>query len=195
MPQCSNSSRLSHSKHALTASLRQEILATVPRLRAFAVSLTASSDQADDLVQETMVRALTHIDQFKPGTNLRAWLFTILRNQFTSEYRRRRWVIDDSDGIYVDALKTLPQQSSWLELQELRGALAKLSPEQREAVVLVGASGTTYEEPAAICNCAIGTIKSRVNRGRSRLAELLSIETTEDFGTEQESRAVVMASP
>jgi RNA polymerase sigma-70 factor (ECF subfamily) len=195
MPQCSNSSRSSHSKHPLTASLRQEILATVPRLRAFAVSLTASSDQADDLVQETMVRALTHIDQFKPGTNLRAWLFTILRNQFTSEYRRRRWVIDDSDGIYVDALKTLPQQSSWLELQELRGALAKLSPEQREAVVLVGASGTTYEEAAAICNCAIGTIKSRVNRGRSRLAELLSIETTEDFGTEQESRAVVMASP
>jgi RNA polymerase sigma-70 factor, ECF subfamily len=162
---------------------------------AWTFPLTASSDQADDLVQETMVRALTHIDQFKPGTNLRAWLFTILRNQFTSEYRRRRWLIEDSDGIYVDALKTLPQQSSWLELQELRGALAQLSPEQREAVVLVGASGTTYEEAAAICNCAIGTIKSRVNRGRARLAELLSIETTEDFRPEQESRAVVMASP
>src|SRR5215203_2774130 len=160
MPARSRASRTQSRRRPLSAALRQEILATVPRLRAFAVSLTASSDQADDLVQETMVRALTHIDQFKPGTNLRAWLFTILRNQFTSEYRRRRWVIEDSDGIYVDALKTLPQQSSWLELQELRGALAKLSPEQREAVVLVGASGTTYEEAAAICNCAIGTIKS-----------------------------------
>src|SRR5262245_29120380 len=141
-----------------------------------------------------MLRALTHIDQFQPGTNMRAWLFTILRNQFTSEYRQRRWVTEDYDGIYVDALKTVPQQSSWLEFQELRMALTKLSPEQREAVVLVGASGMTYEEAAAICGCAIGTIKSRVNRGRSRLAELLSIETTDDFGPDQESRAVLMAS-
>jgi RNA polymerase sigma-70 factor, ECF subfamily len=194
MSQGLKSSPPPHKRSTLTASLRQEILATVPRLRAFAVSLTASSDRADDLVQETMVRALTHIDQFQPGTNMRAWLFTILRNQFNSEYRARRWVIEDSDGIYVDALKTVPEQSSWLEFQELRGALAKLSPEQREAVVLVGASGMTYEEAADICGCAIGTIKSRVNRGRSRLAELLSIETTDDFGPDQESRAVIMAS-
>jgi RNA polymerase sigma-70 factor, ECF subfamily len=194
MPQGLKSSPPPHSRCTLTASLRQEILATVPRLRAFAVSLTASSDRADDLVQETMVRAFTPIDQFQPGTNMRAWLFTILRNQFNSEYRQRRWVTEDADGIYVDALRTVPEQSSWLEFQELRGALAKLSPEQREAVVLVGASGMTYEEAAAICGCAIGTIKSRVNRGRSRLAELLSIETTEDFGPDQESRAVIMAS-
>src|SRR5262245_56039337 len=178
-------------RRSLTASLRQEILATVPRLRAFAVSLTASSDRADDLVQETMLRALTHIDQFQPGTNMRAWLFTILRNQFNSEYRQRRWVTEDSDGIYVDALKTVPQQSSWLEFQELRMALGKLSAEQREAVVLVGASGMTYEEAAEICGCAIGTIKSRVNRGRTRLAELLSIETIDDFGPDRENRAVL----
>jgi RNA polymerase sigma-70 factor, ECF subfamily len=193
MPQRSKSSATPRRKRSLTASLRREILATVPRLRAFAVSLTASSDRADDLVQETMVRALTHIDQFQPGTNMRAWLFTILRNQFNSEYRQRRWVTEDSDGIYIDALKTLPQQNSWLEFQELRMALTKLSPEQREAVVLVGASGMTYEEAAEICGCAIGTIKSRVNRGRSRLAELLAIETSEDFGPDQESRAVLMA--
>jgi RNA polymerase sigma-70 factor, ECF subfamily len=191
MPQRSKPSRGKSKTGPLTPALRSEILATVPRLRAFAVSLTASTDRADDLVQETMVRALTHIAQFQPGTNLRAWLFTILRNQFNSEYRQRRWTIEDSDGIYVDSLKTVPQQSSWLEFQELRAALTKLPPEQREAVVLVGASGMTYEEAAVICGCAIGTIKSRVNRGRTRLAELLSIETIDDFGPDRENRAVL----
>jgi RNA polymerase sigma-70 factor (ECF subfamily) len=186
-------SRTQANTRPLPPALRSEILAIVPRLRAFAVSLTASPDRADDLVQETMVRALTHIGQFQPGTNLRAWLFTILRNQFNSEYRQRRWTIEDVDGIYVDSLKTVPQQSSWLELQELRIALTKLPPEQREAVVLVGASGMTYEEAALICGCAIGTIKSRVNRGRNRLAELLSIETIDDLGPDQENRAVLSA--
>jgi RNA polymerase sigma-70 factor (ECF subfamily) len=191
----SKPSRTPSTRRTLTATLRSEILATVPRLRALAMSLTGSGDRADDLVQETMLRALTHIDQFQPGTNLRAWLFTILRNQFNSEYRQRRWVMEDADGIYIDALKTVPQQSSWLEFQELRQALTKLSPEQREAVVLVGASGMTYEEAAEICGCAIGTIKSRINRGRSRLAELLAMETIEDFGPDRESRAVLLASP
>jgi RNA polymerase sigma-70 factor, ECF subfamily len=177
----------------LTPGLRSEILATVPRLRAFAVSLTASSDRADDLVQETMVRALSHIEQFQPGTNLRAWLFTILRNQFNSEYRQRRWLVEDADGIYVGSLKTIAQQSSWLEFQELRAALTKLPPEQREAVILVGAAGMSYEEAAMICGCAIGTIKSRVNRGRAKLAQLLTIERADDFGPDQESRAVMAA--
>jgi RNA polymerase sigma-70 factor (ECF subfamily) len=195
MPVGSNSSRTQIKARPLSAALRSEILATVPRLRAFAVSLTTSPDRADDLVQETMVRALTHIAQFQPGTNLRAWLFTILRNQFNSEYRQRRWTIEDADGIYVDSLKSLPQQGSWLEFQELRIALTKLPPEQREAIVLVGASGMTYEEAASICGCAIGTIKSRVNRGRTRLAALLSIETVDDFGPDQENRAVLSTGP
>src|SRR5262245_1594579 len=95
-------------ERTLTPALRSEILAIVPRLRAFAVSLTASSDRADDLVQETMVRALTHIGQFQPGTNLRAWLFTILRNQLNLEYRQRRWITEDSDGIYVVSLQLMP---------------------------------------------------------------------------------------
>src|SRR4051794_18615576 len=179
----------------LTAALRGEILAMVPQLRAFAVSRTASFDRADDLVQETMVRALTHIGQFQPGTNLRAWLFTILRNQFNSEYRQRRWTAEDADGVYVNSLKTLPQQSSWLEFQELRRALTKLPPEQREAIVLVSASGMTYEEAADICGCPVGTIKSRINRGRTRLAELLAIETVDDLGPDQASRAVMAAAP
>jgi RNA polymerase sigma-70 factor (ECF subfamily) len=194
MPSGSKTLRRPDKARPLTAKLRSEILATVPRLRAFAVSLTASADRADDLVQETMVRALAHIGQFQPGTNLRAWLFTILRNQFNSEYRQRRWMTEDADGIYVESLKTVPQQSSWLEFQELRAALTKLPPEQREAVILVGASGMSYEEAASICGCAIGTIKSRVNRGRTRLAEMLSIEKAEDLGPDQESRAVISAS-
>jgi RNA polymerase sigma-70 factor (ECF subfamily) len=175
----------------LTPKLRNEILAVVPRLRAFAMSLTASADRADDLVQETLVRALSHIDQFKPGTNLRAWLFTILRNQFNSEYRQRRWMAEDPDGIYVGSLKTPAEQGGWLEFQELRVALTKLSPDQREAVILVGASGMSYEEAASICGCAVGTIKSRVNRGRTRLAQLLAIESAEDLGPDMESRAVI----
>jgi RNA polymerase sigma-70 factor (ECF subfamily) len=175
----------------LTPKLRSEILAVVPRLRAFAMSLTASADRADDLVQETLVRALSHIDQFKPGTNLRAWLFTILRNQFNSEYRQRRWMAEDPDGIYVGSLKTPAEQGGWLEFQELRVALTKLSPDQREAVILVGASGMSYEEAASICGCAVGTIKSRVNRGRTRLAQLLAIESAEDLGPDMESRAVI----
>jgi RNA polymerase sigma-70 factor (ECF subfamily) len=191
MPQRSRSSRSKPKTRHLPPALRRDILATVPRLRAFAFSLTANGDRADDLVQETMVRALTHISQFQPGTNLRAWLFTILRNQFNSEYRQRRWTIEDADGIYVDSLKSPPQQSSWLEFQELRVALTKLPVEQREAVILVGASGMTYEEAAAICGCAIGTIKSRVNRGRTRLAELLSIANADDLGPDRQNRAVL----
>jgi RNA polymerase sigma-70 factor, ECF subfamily len=180
-------------ERTLTPKLRSEILAIVPRLRAFAVSLTASADRADDLVQETLVRALSHIDQFRPGTNLRAWLFTILRNQFNSEYRQRRWMTEDPDGIYVGSLKTAAEQGSWLEFQELRAALTQLSPDQREAVILVGASGMSYEEAASICGCAVGTIKSRVNRGRTRLAQLLSIERIEDLGPDLASRAVFAA--
>jgi RNA polymerase sigma-70 factor (ECF subfamily) len=100
---------------------------------------------------------------------------------------------EDPDGIYVGSLKTAAEQGSWLEFQELRAALTQLSPDQREAVILVGASGMSYEEAASICGCAVGTIKSRVNRGRRRLAQLLSIERVEDFGPDLESRAVVAA--
>jgi len=165
----------------------------IPALRRYAFALVRDHDAADDLVQDCLERALSRWYLRRPEGDLRAWLFTILRNQFNSEYRQRRWTTEDADGIYVDSLKVVPEQSSWLEFQELRVALTKLPPEQREAIVLVGASGMTYEEAASICGCAIGTIKSRVNRGRTRLAELLAIETVEDFGPDQESRAVMSA--
>jgi RNA polymerase sigma-70 factor (ECF subfamily) len=171
--------------------IREVMLAAVPSLRAFAISLCGNVDRADDLVQETLLRAWANRKSFEPGTNMSAWLFTILRNLFRSEYRKRRREVEDSDGSYADSLVSLPEQSSHLEVEEFRKALTVLPPEQREALILVGASGYSYEEAAQICGCAIGTIKSRVNRARSRLAEILTIEGANDFGPDVETRAVV----
>src|SRR6185369_16848825 len=139
------------------------------------ISLCGNVDRADDLVQETMLRAIANIDSFQPGTNMSAWLFTILRNHFRSEYRKRRREVEDADGHYAETLTSHPEQHGRVELTEFRGALSKLPEEQREALILVGASGFSYEEAAEICGCAIGTVKSRVNRARTRLAELMSI--------------------
>jgi len=171
--------------------LRDAVLAAIPKLRAFAISLSGNVDRADDLVQETMLRALANINSFQPGTNLQAWLFTILRNLFRSEYRKRKREVEDVDGRYADSLVSQPAQDSQLEFKELRVALGKLPQDQREALILVGASGFSYEEAAAICECAVGTIKSRVNRARHRLANELSIDTAEDIGPDPAVRAVV----
>jgi RNA polymerase sigma-70 factor (ECF subfamily) len=178
---------------SLDPALRDQMLAAVPSLRAFAISLSGNVDRADDLVQETLLRAIANIDSFQPGTNMSAWLFTILRNLFRSEYRKRRREVEDADGSYAESLKSHPEQGSHLEFKEFRAALAKLPPDQREALILVGASGFSYEEAAAICECAVGTIKSRVNRARTRLADLLSIEGAEDFGPDHTTRAILAA--
>jgi len=178
----------------LDPSVREAVLAAVPSLRAFAISLCGNVDRADDLVQETLLRALANINSFEPGTNMSAWLFTILRNLFRSEYRKRRREVEDTDGSYAESLKTQPDQTARVEFQEFRSALARLPADQREALILVGASGFSYEEAAGICGCAVGTIKSRVNRARTRLAELLSIESADDFGPDRETRAVLVGS-
>src|SRR3569623_439902 len=175
----------------LTNSLRDDILAAVPSLRAFAISLSGNADRADDLVQETLLRALANIDSFQPGSNLPAWLFTILRNLFRSDYRKRRREVEDAEGSYSKTLKSQPAQSSHLEFEEFRAALEKLPQDQREALILVGASGFSYEDAAAICGCAVGTIKRRVNRARSNLSALLFVEGAEGFGTGDTIRAEV----
>ena len=175
----------------LDPAIRDQVLGTVPSLRAFAISLCGNIDRADDLVQETLLRALSHIDSFEPGTNMPAWLFTILRNLFRSEYRKRRREVEDVDGSYAEQLTFSPEQSTRLEINEFREALKALPAEQREALILVGASGFSYDDAAAICGCAVGTIKSRVNRARGRLAEILAIESANDFGPDRETRAVV----
>src|SRR3569833_2469642 len=159
---------------AMDESVRKAILGSVPSLRAFAISLCGNVDRADDLVQETLLRALANIDSFQPGTNMSAWLFTILRNHFRSEYRKRRREVEDSDGHYAETLKSQPEQYG-----------------QLEALILVGASGFSYEEAANICGCAVGTIKSRVNRARTRLAELMHVNSAEDFGPDETVRAVL----
>jgi RNA polymerase sigma-70 factor (ECF subfamily) len=168
------------------------LLAAVPSLRAFAISLSGSVDRADDLVQDTLLRALANIHRFEPGTNLNAWLFTILRNLFHSEYRKRKREVEDADGSYAARLATAPEQNARLDFDDLRLALAKLSPDQREAVLLIGAEGFSYEEAAQICGTAVGTIKSRVNRARRRLAELLLLEM-DDIGPDRLTRAALFA--
>ena len=178
---------------SLNPALRDQMLGAVPSLRAFAISLSGNVDRADDLVQETLMRAIANIDSFQPGTNMSAWLFTILRNLFRSEYRKRRREVEDADGSYADTLKSQPEQGSRLEFNEFRVALDKLPPDQREALILVGASGFSYEETAAICDCAVGTIKSRVNRARTRLAEQLAIDSADDFGPDRMTRAILSA--
>jgi len=174
--------------------VRDAMLAAVPSLRAFAISLCGNVDRADDLVQETLLRAWANLSSFQPGTSMSAWLFTILRNLFRSEYRKRRREVEDVDSSYAESLTSLPDQNSRLEINEFRKALRLLPPEQRESLILVGASGFSYEEAAQICGCAVGTIKSRVNRARTRLAEILSIDSASDFGPDYETRAVVNSS-
>ncbi len=176
----------------LDSSVRDAILSALPSLRAFAISLSGNVDRADDLVQETILRALANIHSFQLGTNMSAWLFTILRNLFRSEYRKRRREVEDADGKFAESLKSHPEQLGRVEFNEFRAALAQLPPEQREALILIGASGFSYEEAAGICDCAVGTIKSRVNRARSRLAKLLSIDGIDDFGPDHAMRAVLI---
>ncbi|MFO1113275.1 MAG: sigma-70 family RNA polymerase sigma factor [Rhodospirillales bacterium] len=153
------------------------IIEIIPNLRAFARTLVNDRDRADDLVQETVLKALSNLDRFQIGTNIRAWLFTILRNSFFSELRKQRREVADSDGKYAAQLTTRATQVDKVELRDFRRALEKLPSEQREALMLVGPAGFSYEEAATICGCAVGTIKSRVNRGRNRLTEMIEGET------------------
>jgi RNA polymerase sigma-70 factor, ECF subfamily len=174
-----------------TASLKKALIAEIPPLRAFAISLTGDADRADDLVQEALVKAWSAFASFQEGTSLRAWLFTILRNVFFSQYRKRRREVQDVDGIAAGQLVTQPDQDVRLDLKDFRAALNRLPPDQREALILIGASGFSYEEAAEICGCAIGTVKSRVNRARGRLLEMLKVHSGDDFGPDRTVQAVL----
>jgi RNA polymerase sigma-70 factor (ECF subfamily) len=151
-------------------------------MRAFALSLCHQRDRVDDLVQEALLRALTGIQSFKPGTNMTAWLFTILRNNFLNEYRKSRREVSDAGEYFVGTMTSQPDQDAHLQLDEFRDALAQLPYDQREAIVLVGGAGVSYEEAARICRCAVGTVKSRVFRARERLAELMALDSPQDLG-------------
>lgn len=156
--------------------LKRSMVELLPNLRAFARSLCSNPSQADDLVQDAIAKALTHIDQFQPGSNLRAWLFTILRNTYYSDLRKRRRETEDPDGIFAERLADLPNQDGVVDLEDFKRAFAQLSSDHREVLTLVGAFGVGYEEAAEICGCAVGTVKSRVNRARAKLTEQLGLE-------------------
>ncbi|MFC5483744.1 sigma-70 family RNA polymerase sigma factor [Microvirga aerilata] len=149
------------------------VMDALPNLRAFALSLTGKVDQAEDLVQDTVLKALTKQDTFEAGTNLQAWLFTILRNGFYSTHRKTSREVEDGDGTHAASMIAIPDQEDKLALQDLSTALEKLPQEQREAIILIGAEGMSYEDAAEALGVKVGTIKSRVNRARNRLAELL----------------------
>ncbi len=173
--------------------IRDGLFQIIPHLRAFAISLTGSLDHADDLVQETLLRALSNLDKFQPGTSLQAWTFTILRNLFHSEYRKRRREVEDADGLHASRLATIPDQNAHLDFEDFQIALAHLAPDQREALLLIGAEGFSYEEAAAICRTKVGTVKSRVNRARRRLAERLGYDAVADIGPDRLVRAALGA--
>ncbi|TQF82232.1 sigma-70 family RNA polymerase sigma factor [Elioraea sp. Yellowstone] len=150
------------------AAFRAELIALLPQLRAFARFLARDRAEAEDLVQETTLRALAAWGQYQPGTNLRAWLFAIQRNLFRQGLRRRR-----PQGEPAEERGAPPGQDAHMAMGELARALRRLPPAQREAILLVGAQGFSYEEAAAICATAVGTMKARVSRARSALARAL----------------------
>jgi RNA polymerase sigma-70 factor (ECF subfamily) len=173
-------------------SVRQAMLDAIPHLRAFAISLTGNITYADDLVQGALLRGLENLDKFQPGTSMQAWLFTILRNLFYTDMRRRHREVDDPEGALAAKLAVMPAQGARLDFTDMQVALAKLSAEQREALLLVAAEGVSYEEAAVICGTNLGTIKSRINRARTRLAELLAISSEEDLGPDSLVKAALV---
>jgi RNA polymerase sigma-70 factor (ECF subfamily) len=169
----------------------EALIGAIPNLRAFAIALCHDATQADDLVQDTLVKAWNSRDRFEEGTNLKAWLFTILRNTYFSEHRRRK-----HQAAYLDTARTRsnyrpPEQYGHLDLQDFMEALGKLAPDQRESLLLVGAEGFSYEEAAEISGCAVGTIKSRVNRARRRLCELLHLAEGDEYGPDPLLESIV----
>lgn len=148
---------------------KQILAETVPHLRAFARSLCGRPDLADDLVQEAMLKAWAARERFEKGSNMRAWTFTILRNVYISQMRRKKFTGDYDELVAEKQLAAPAHQEGPLALQDLQYALNQLPENQREAIILVGAGGFAYDEAANICGCAVGTIKSRVSRARRTL--------------------------
>ena len=152
---------------------KEQLAAVIPHLRAFGRSLSGNRDTADDLVQETLLKAWAARQRFQAGTNMRAWTFIILRNLFLSQMRRARFKGEWDEVAAAKILSAPATQDGHVELGDMQRALMQLPQPQREALILVGAGGFAYEEAAQICDCAVGTIKSRVARGRVALEALM----------------------
>jgi RNA polymerase sigma-70 factor (ECF subfamily) len=154
----------------------KDVIALIPLMRAYAMSLTRSRPEADDLVQDTLVRAWRFREAYQPGTNLKAWLYKILRNIFYTNHARRPLVVQDVDGKLTAQLACTANQEWQVRFGELLRSLDRLTPDTRDALLLIVVAGLSYEEAAEVCSCAVGTLKSRVSRARRRLAELLDYE-------------------
>lgn len=159
---------------AQKADFKHELTDVVPHLRAFARGLCGRPDMADDLVQETLLKAWAAQDRFEPGTSMRAWTFVILRNAYLTDMRRNRFRGEYDEGVAERILTAPAGQEQPIHLSDMHRALLTLPPERREALLLVGAGGFSYEEAANICGCAVGTIKSRVGRARAALNSMLA---------------------
>ncbi|MGD9294362.1 MAG: RNA polymerase sigma factor [Roseobacter sp.] len=162
-----------------TTDARDELVEHLPAMRAFAISLTRNKSTADDMVQDAIEKAWTNFDKFEAGSNMRAWLFTILRNTYYSARRKTKREVADVDGQHTEALAEKPAHDGRLQMTDFRAAFSQLSDEQREALLLVGASGFSYEEAAELCGVAVGTIKSRTGRAREKLAKLMQLDGDE----------------
>lgn len=169
------------------AEFKRELTAVIPHLRAFARGLCGRPDLADDLVQETLLKAWAAQTRFEPGTSMRAWTFVILRNAYLTDMRRNRFRGEYDETVAERTLVEPAGQEAPLHLSDMHRALLALPPERREALLLVGAGGFSYEQAAEICQCAVGTIKSRVGRARAALTRM--IETGDLPGSASADRA------
>jgi len=174
---------------------RNDLTALIPHLRAFSRSLCGNATLADDVAQDALLKAWNARERFRPGSNLKAWTFTILRNQFYS-IKRRSWRATSLEPeVAEQTIVSVSNQDDGVRLNELRSALDRLSDDQREAIILVGATGMSYEEAAEVCECATGTIKSRVSRARKTLQSIMDegdfVNKTDGIGALQAMDAIL----
>ncbi len=174
---------------------KDELVTHLPALRAFALSLTRNRAAADDMMQDTVLKAWSNMDKFTPGTNMRAWLFTILRNNFYTSRRKLNREVADIDNVFSDKMSVKPDHDGRLQMMDFKEAFDQLPDEQREALILVGVSGFSYEDAGNMCGVATGTMKSRVNRARNRLTELLHLDEDEALELTDSATMAVVGSP
>lgn len=174
---------------------KDELVTHLPALRAFALSLTRNRATADDMMQDAVLKAWTNMDKFQPGTNMRAWLFTILRNNFYSSRRKLNREVADVDNAFSDTLSVKPDHDGRLQMMDFKVAFEQLADEHREALILVGASGFSYDDAAEMCGVATGTMKSRVNRARAKLTEILQLNDDEVLELTDNATMAVVGSP
>ena len=171
---------------------KDELISLIPNLRGFAMSLARNRATADDVMQDTIMKAWASIDKFERGSNMKAWLFTILRNTYYTRHRKMKREVADVDGAFSSLLSVKPDHDGRLQLRDFRSAFETLPLEQREALMLIGAQGFSYEEAAATTGVAVGTVKSRVNRARAALVDMMDMDNSTDFDvTDGATMAVV----